>query len=72
MLTGKDADSIFNPSDYNFREIDQEVIEQYIELSKKKLANFIASLGDDEPDRERMEEEEWKQKVQTILQEEEE
>lgn len=71
ILTGKDEDSTFNPNDYSFREVNPEAVEQYIELSKSKLSDFIASLGD-EPNREKLEESEWKEKVQTILQEEEE
>jgi hypothetical protein len=61
----RDTD-VFRREDYSFRELDQQVTEDYIELSKTKLSEFMASLGD-EPNQERLEDEEWKQKVQEIL-----
>tara|TARA_Y100001951_G_scaffold98688_1_gene99792 strand:- start:4475 stop:5857 length:1383 start_codon:yes stop_codon:yes gene_type:complete len=50
---------------YDFREIDQDTMAKYIEISNQRLTEFIESLGEETP--ENVSNKEWKTKVQAIL-----
>ena len=69
LLEGKDGSKI--KVDYAFEEIDPRVQTKFIEINNIRLSDFIESLGE-KPERKEMEESEWKTKVQSILEGDEE